>query len=74
MSRLWKYWPGGECPNCGSCLEILTTCEGEGWGMDGDELRCSDSKAHVGSLDVIDVDCVSENYSHEIDCQPQEGE
>lgn len=40
----WKYFPE-QCDNCGSDTEIFTTGTEEGYGYDGDPVRCTECGA-----------------------------
>lgn len=51
----WKYHPD-ECGHCGSSVEIYTDSDlPEGYGYDGDAMRCMDC-GEVGQWVVYDKD------------------
>ena len=65
--KTWAYWPGCDCPDCGSSTEILTKYTKEGWTNDCDPIRCSDPDCprHTeafGHTIVYDVDSVSGDF------------
>jgi len=53
--KVWKYHPE-ECDNCGGSSEIFTDVESkEGYGFDGDPMRCLNCGA-IGYWTVYDED------------------
>ena len=65
-TQTWKTWPD-ECKHCGGALEILTTDPRDGWGFDGDALRCAECQC-PGYLAVFDGDDVCAVMHDEPDC------
>ena len=66
-SAEWKHWDGGECPHCGSGLEIQTDAAADGYGYDGDSLRCQDCGC-PGQL-MCDEDGAWESMHDDPDCK-----
>lgn len=55
MAKIWKYHPA-ECELCGGDVEIFTDeNEKEGYGYDGDPMRCIECEAK-GQWVVFDED------------------
>lgn len=67
-SAIWKPWDGGDCPHCGSGLEIQTDAPEDGFGYDGDPLRCQDCGC-PGQLVVCDEDDACESMHDDPDCR-----
>lgn len=67
MTKPWRPWTGGCCPHCGDGLEIQSCETRDGWGCDGDRLRCESCHC-PGYLCVDDHDCVYENMHDEPGC------
>lgn len=65
--RMWKPWPGGECPHCGGALEIETEAIDDGYGYDGERLRCSECHC-PGQLQVDGPEEVDEEMHDELNC------
>ena len=66
MAKIWKYHPGG-CDHCGNDSEIFTDeGEEEGYGYDGDPIRCVSCGAE-GYWSVADKDDAYINWPETIE-------
>lgn len=64
MEKIWKYHPD-QCDICGSDAEIYTDeMLDEGWGFDGDPMRCTECKA-VGQWNVYEEDDAYSSWEDE---------
>jgi len=63
MANIWKYF-SEQCDFCGSDSEILTEEHlEEGWGYDGDDIRCTE----CGAKGYWSVDCDGNPYCNWIE-------
>jgi len=56
MEKQWKYFPGQNCPKCGSDPEVLTKSKVNGYVYDEEEVRCAEC-GHTGIISVEDSEC-----------------
>ena len=52
MKKKWKIFDNDHCPNCGNDVEVLSSCQEDGWVYGGEDARCASKCGFTGVTGV----------------------